>query len=115
MTADQPRELVDGGAGPGHGIERGARVGQHRDTDLGQAHRAGRAIEQILAELSLEPADLCADPGLRDVDALRGAGEVRLLGDGDEVLELPKLHNDDASDQLISCCAYGIEGLRSRP
>jgi hypothetical protein len=29
---------------------------------------------------------------LRDVDPLGRPGEVRLFGDGDEVLELPKFH-----------------------
>ena len=38
-------------------------------------------------------AHLGAHPGLADVHALRRAGEVRLFGDRDQVLELPEFHN----------------------
>jgi hypothetical protein len=68
-------------------------VGEERRTDRGQRDLTRGAIEQLLAELGLEPADLCADARLRDVQPLGGAREVRLVGNGDEVLELSQLHN----------------------
>jgi hypothetical protein len=49
-------------------------------------------VEQRLAELGLQAADLLADGGLRDQQALGGAGEVALVGDRDEVLKLPQFH-----------------------
>ena len=59
----------------------------------GEPHGATRPVQQWLAEFALQPLDLRADRGLRDVDPLGRAGEVGLFGDGDEVLELPKFHN----------------------
>jgi hypothetical protein len=47
----------------------------------------GRAVQQRRAELVLELPDLAAQRGLRDVQARRGAREVALLGDRDEVGE----------------------------
>ena len=81
--------------------------GGHRDVELGQ-HRPGvaqerlagggqldpaaGAVQQPAAELLLEPADLLAQRRLGDVQAGRGAAEVQLLGDGDEVTQLAKFH-----------------------
>ena len=50
------------------------------------------AVEQRLAELGLEAADLLRERRLRDVQPLGGAAEVPLLGDGDEVAQVPELH-----------------------
>jgi hypothetical protein len=58
-----------------------------------QRGRAPRPVDQLGSELFLEASHLCADAGLADVHALSRAGEVRLLGDRHEVLELPQLHN----------------------
>jgi len=41
----------------------------------------------------LELPDLCADPGLADAHAFGRTGEVRLLGDRDQVLKLAQFHN----------------------
>jgi hypothetical protein len=40
----------------------------------------------------LELPDLGTDPRLADMHALRRAGEVRFVGHGDEVLQLPHFH-----------------------
>ena len=88
----EPREVVDRVAGPRDGRERGPGVRQHRRPDRRRAHSAG-AIEQLLAELALEAADLRAHARLGDVQPLRGAGEAPFVGDGDEVLELAQFHN----------------------
>jgi hypothetical protein len=50
-------------------------------------------VEQRLAEFAFQPLDLGADGRLRDVDALSGAGEIGLLGDRDEIFELPQFHS----------------------
>ena len=60
--------------------------------DRGRTHPAG-AIEQLLAELALQAADLRAHTRLGDVQPLRGAREAPVVGNGDEVLELAQLHN----------------------
>ena len=50
------------------------------------------AVEQRHAELGLELADLLADARLGEVQAVGGAAEVKLLGDGDERAQLPQFH-----------------------
>ena len=45
---------------------------------------AAVALEQRRADASLERFDLLRERRRRDVQALRGAAEVQLLGDGDE-------------------------------
>ena len=49
-------------------------------------------VQQRLAELGLEAADLLGEGRLRDVQALGGAAEVPFLGDGDEVAQLSQIH-----------------------
>jgi len=50
-----------------------------------------RALQEPHAEPALERLDLLAEARLRDVQARRGAAEVELLGDGDEVAEEAEL------------------------
>ena len=88
----EPREVVDRVADARDGRERRPGVREHRRPDRGRAHAAG-AIEQLVAELALEAADLRAHARLGDVQPLRGAREAPFVGDGDEVLELAQLHN----------------------
>ena len=59
----------------------------------GERGGAGRPVEQLGAEFAFELADLGADAGLADVHPLGGTGEVGLLGDRDEVLQLPQFHD----------------------
>ena len=91
-AADQLRQFVDGDAHVRDGGQRGPRIRQHRFTRGGQPHRATRPVQKRLAEFAFQPLDLCADRGLRHMDPLGRPGEVGLLGDRDEVLELPKFH-----------------------
>ena len=58
-----------------------------------EADAAGCPLEEAGAELVLEAADLPAEGRLRDVEAASGAGDVLLLGDGDEVAELGEAHS----------------------
>jgi hypothetical protein len=73
--------------------ERRARIRQDGRPDARRAHRPPGPVEQVLAELALEPPDLRADAGLGHVHPRRRACEAALLGDRDEVLELSELHN----------------------
>jgi hypothetical protein len=74
------------------GGERRARLGKEPPPRVGQRHAARRALQESDPELDLEPAQLLADRGLDDVQALGRAPEVQLLGDGHEVVQLAKLH-----------------------
>ena len=58
-----------------------------------EPNRAGRAVQQGLAEFPLELADLGAHPGLGDVQPGCGAGEAGFLGHRHQVLQLPQFHN----------------------
>ncbi|GAA3778497.1 hypothetical protein GCM10022206_16830 [Streptomyces chiangmaiensis] len=49
-------------------------------------------MKQVHAELGLELADLLGQRRLGHVQPLRGAAEVTLLGDSDEVPEVPEIH-----------------------
>ena len=59
---------------------------------LGELDAPCRAVEQRHAELPLESRDRGAQRLLGDVHAAGGAREVQLLGDGDEVAQVPQLH-----------------------
>jgi hypothetical protein len=92
VTPHQPRQLVHGEARTGHRIQRGAGIRQHGRAYLGQPYRAPRAIQQLLPKLAFEAANLGAHARLRDVDPSGTAREARLLGDGQEVLQLSQFH-----------------------
>ena len=55
---------------------------------------ARRAAQQLDAELALERPDRRAQRRLRDPEPPRGAAEVELLGDRDEVAQQPQLAGD---------------------
>ena len=69
---------------PGAGDERPARLG---DRDL-----PGGPLDQGQSHLLLEPANLLRQRRLGYVLARRGAREVLLVGERDEVAQLAKLH-----------------------
>ena len=73
-----------------------ARIRRARATSrlagVGDRHLPRRPLDQRQADLVLEPADLLGERGLGDVLARRGAGEVALVGERDEVAELAKIH-----------------------
>src|SRR5262249_50689524 len=86
--------------------------GQHRGVDLGEdaprvreerlscredADAARGPLEERGAHLLLEAPDLAAQRGLRDVEPPRGAADVALLGDGDEIADLGEAHRDTIS------------------
>jgi hypothetical protein len=58
----------------------------------GDGHALRAAVEQLDPEGALEPADLARQRRLGEVEALRRAAEVPLLGDGDEGPEHLQVH-----------------------
>ena len=74
--------------------ERGAGMREERLAGPGERDSRAVAVEQRLAELKLEAADLRADRRLRHRDANRRTRELGLFGDRDEVVELPQIHNE---------------------
>ena len=58
--------------------------GSSRSPSAGQRHLPGGPYEELGAQLPLQPPDVAAQRLLGDVEPGGGAGEVQLLGDGDE-------------------------------
>src|SRR5262245_19849055 len=58
-----------------------------------ERHPAPVALEEAQSELVLQITDLTTERRLGDVDARGGAAEVKLLSDGDEIAEVPKIHD----------------------
>ena len=91
-TGDQRRDLVDRAPHVGDGGQRRPSVGQHRRTRRCHTNRPRRPVQKGLAQFAFEFLDLRADGRLSDVHAVGGSGEVRLVGDGQEVFELAQFH-----------------------
>ena len=92
-AANQLGQLLDRDVDVGDGGKGRPGVRQRGLTGGGQPHGATRPVQQRLSEFAFQPLDLGTDRWLRDVDALGRASEVGLLGDGDEILELPQFHS----------------------
>ena len=78
----------EGGVGGRQGPARGL---QQRRAGRRQPHLARGALDQLDAELVLEPRDGLRDGLLADAEARGGAGEAALLGDRDEGPQLAQL------------------------
>jgi hypothetical protein len=63
------------------------RLGARRDRD-----GAALALEDAHAEFRLQLEDLTAQRRLADVAGRRGAAEVTVVGDGDDILEIAQVH-----------------------
>jgi hypothetical protein len=85
----------------GHPVQRGAGAGE---LDL-----APVTPEQLGAQRSFQAADLLAEGRLRQVQALRGAGEVQLLGHGHEVPQIPEMgiHSQQLSQLVLDARPAG--------
>ena len=69
-----------------------ARARHERLARLGDRDPPGGPLHQGEADLLLEPADLLRERRLGDVLARRGPREVLLVGERDEVAQLPEFH-----------------------
>ena len=59
---------------------------------MGQRHTGRTPDEQLRAEFALQCLDRRGYSGLDDVQPFGGPGEAARVGDGEEVLEVTKLH-----------------------
>ena len=113
-VADDARHDGVEGGGPGKAhaqladlAARGAAGGLHRvgrglgqcgnllaedPARLRQLRSVRNAVEQLDADFALQIADLLGKRGLADAQMLSGAGEVALLGHGQEIADMPKFH-----------------------
>src|SRR3954451_19237741 len=67
-------------------------LGQQCRAGLGQLDAARLAVEQLHIELVFERADLLAQGRLLDAEPFRRAGDMALLGNGDEVAKVTQFH-----------------------
>ena len=72
--------------------KRAARLRQERAAGRREPRAARQPLEQRPADLELEQADLLRDRRRGDVQAVRRRTERAVLGDRDQVLELPEVH-----------------------
>ena len=72
--------------------EQPLRVVLQQAAGLGQRAVAGRAVEQPLAELVLEPADRLADGRLGAVQPPAAAEKLRSVRDGEKRRQIRQLH-----------------------
>ena len=76
---------------------------------VGQRAALRRSVEQLLAEVDLEPPDRLADGGLGAVHLGRGAREAALLGDGEKDPQRGQVH------KYMPYCNVMIITLTSSP
>ncbi len=62
-------------------------------------HPASRSLKERSAELVFERADRSAERRLAHVKPRRGASDVRLFGDGDEIADLLEAHDTIVRDR----------------
>ena len=75
-------------------VEDRARFGEQCLTRLGQLDAARFAPEELDFELGFERTDLLAQRRLLNPEPRRCAGDMTLLGDGDEIAKMPQFHCD---------------------
>lgn len=90
--------------------ERLAHRPEQRDAGIGETHRSRGADEQRLTKLLLEPTNLLAERRLSYMQALRGASEVEILGDGHKCPQIAKFHPDPSRFScLLGLCIVAPE------
>ena len=102
-AGEHPGQLGQFGACQSSSASTARARGNSSSPAAASAHRSAGPLEQGDAVLAFQPGDLIAQRGLHDVTTRRGPGEVQLLGDGDEVLELADIHLVPRLIQSKSC------------
>jgi hypothetical protein len=87
-------------------------LGQERRPRGRQRDVMGAALQQPDTQLTLQPLHLLAQRGLHDVLPRRGAAEVQLLGQDNEITKLAQLHT---CHHLPLCGSDGLRGGGNRP
>ncbi len=93
MAGSHPGERLHLGRGRLDLGQDAAGPGDQRPAGLGDRDLPRGALDEGQPDLPLEPPDLLGERRLGDVLAGRGAGEVLLLGERDEVAKLAQFHN----------------------
>src|SRR6185312_6060823 len=70
----------------------GARLGEEQAAGLGELDAAPVALQELGSELALDRLYLERQRRLADIQPLRRAGEMQLLGQHHEIAELPEVH-----------------------
>jgi predicted MFS family arabinose efflux permease len=83
------------------GREQGSSVHEQALTSGGEGHSTRAPDEQRGADLILQPTDVSAQRLLRHIEPVRRAGEVQLLGDGDERAEQSEVELFHAFPMLV--------------
>jgi len=91
------------------------RVGEEQLARLGRHHLAADALEERLADLLLELADLVRERRLGDVDVRRGAREAQAVGQGHEVAQVSQLHGNPVIESMPSIISMAKDHLSSPP
>jgi hypothetical protein len=91
--AEQPPDLRDGVASTLDLREGGSGRLEERPAGVGQLGAAPAAGEQVRPQLAFQRQQRCREARLHHVQLCRGAGERAFPDDGQEVLELPQLHD----------------------
>jgi len=79
---------MEGGRRPLGVAENLMGLGEEEAPRLGESHPALRSLEKADLQLLFEAPDLLAEGRLRNVQPVRGAAEVQLVGKDDEVAEM---------------------------
>jgi hypothetical protein len=61
-------------------------------TDFGRVNAARKALKQPNAKLLLQELDLLAEGRLCDAQLFGGAREAAVIGDGNEIAQMPEFH-----------------------
>jgi hypothetical protein len=99
---EQAAQRHDRVAAPLGRRERRAGVREERLARAGQSHTALVTVEERLAQLALEPAQLRADRRLSDRQPRCRACDLAVLGHRDEIGEVPQLHDRHATSATRS-------------
>jgi hypothetical protein len=80
----------------------------------GRPHGAARPGEELDPELALELADRLRERRLRDVEALGGTAEVKLLVDRKEIPQLPNVNSRKRCGHLLAAMVQTCRYLDGR-
>ena len=94
-------------------LQRAHREGQEQLAGLGRHHLLADAVEQRLADLVLELADLVRQRRLGHVDAVGRLREAEVVGQRHEVAKMPQLHVNPRVESMPSIISMGIHHFRA--
>ena len=90
-----PCVALHAGRGPFHLFEDSARLTEQKLPGLGEFDAARAAVEEGCPDLVLKVANLQAERRLLDAEPFGRTSKMQLLGDRDEIAEMPEFHGYD--------------------